>query len=120
MQENEWAFSEYILIGNGNSGSTANTFHSTVEQIWKNRNISGAKRPLTTISYGGVPGDTPLTQYAGGTVADRVNTEDAYVGLFGHRLLSIILNDTGYQSQVDEAFLEAFQVFLTTYSSFRG
>jgi hypothetical protein len=97
-------FSEYILISNGNSGSTANTFQTTVEQMWKNRGISGAMRPLTTVSYGGIPNDTPLTQFAGGTVDDRVNVEDPFVGLAGLRLLASFSHGSSKGRHLKEAF----------------
>ena len=40
-------------------------------------------RPLVTVSYGGLDGDIPLTQFVGGSVLGRVNVEDAFVGLAG-------------------------------------
>ena len=83
-------FGEYILVSNGNAGSTANTFQTTVEQIWKHRKISGARRPLTTVSYGGLGERTPLTQFAGGTVDSRVNTEVPYAGMVGFPILARI------------------------------
>jgi len=100
-------FSQYILVSNGNAGSTTNTFQTTVEQLWKNREITKARRPLTTVSYGGVNGDTPLTQFAGGTLDASVNVEDAFVGLVGLRLLAEFVCGCTQDllcSQVNEAF----------------
>eukprot|EP00977_Amphora_coffeiformis_P013782 scaffold3696_cov134-Amphora_coffeaeformis.AAC.1 len=84
------AFSEYMLVSNGNSGSTTNTFQTTVEGIWKNKSVTGAQRRLTTVSYGGLGQDTPLTQFAGGTVDARVNTEVSFAGLAGLPLLETV------------------------------
>ena len=64
-----------------------------MQEIWKNRERSRAARPLTTVSYGGIHNDTPLTQFAGGTVADRVNIEVPFVGLTGLRLLAMLLGE---------------------------
>jgi hypothetical protein len=96
-------FSSYVLLGNGNSGSTANTFQTTVEQIWKNRDQSGATRPLVSVSYGGIRNETPLTQFAGGTVDDSVNIEDPFVGLVGLHLLAMLFASSKMGEQIDEA-----------------
>ena len=95
-------FVEYILVSNGNAGSTTNTFQTTVEQIWKNRMISNATRPLRTLSYG--PEDTPLTQYAGGTLEDRVNVEAPFVGLVGMRLLTVLFNGEVFGEKLNRAY----------------
>ena len=47
-------------------------------------------RPLVTVSYGGLDGDIPLTQFAGSSVLGRVNVEDAFVGLAGVHLLGTL------------------------------
>lgn len=55
------------------------------------------------MSCGGIIGDTPLTQFAGGTVVDRVSAEDPFVGLAGLRLLPLFLEDTEYYGLVKQA-----------------
>ena len=52
--------------------------------------MTGARRRLTTVSYGGLGEDTPLTQFAGGTLDSRVNTEVPFAGLAGLPLLGTI------------------------------
>lgn len=104
-------FLSYVLVGNGNSGSTANTFQTTVENIWKHRSLSEAKRPLVSVSYGGIAEDTPLTSFAGGTVVGRTNVEAPHVGLAGLHLLSKVLlcidGDDKDESGIRERTLQA-------------
>ena len=107
VRDDENVFSQYVLVSNGNAGSTTNTFQTTVEQLWKNRNLTQARRPLTTVSYGGIEGDTPLTQFAGGTLDDRVNVQDAFAGLVGLHLLQVVcplVRNVSTCAQVHDAF----------------
>lgn len=105
-------FLSYVLVGNGNSGSTANTFQTTVENIWKHRYLSEAMRPLVTVSYGGIANDTPLTSYAGGTVVGRTNVEAPYVGLAGLHLLSKLIGDD--DKEMSETTSEAIHALETS------
>lgn len=69
-------FMSYVLLDNGVSGSTCNTFVTTVTN-----HVQNAKTritPLTTVAYGGTGDayDIPLTQYAGGSVQQTSLSSD--------------------------------------------
>jgi hypothetical protein len=85
-------FTEYLILGNGLSGSTANTFQTTVSQIAANA-VSGSSPTLRGVTYGGTkdPFETPLTQFAGGSVNDGVQVSDQYVSLGSLYLVKILL-----------------------------
>jgi hypothetical protein len=61
--QNDFQFEEYVIVSDGDSASTASLFASTATQIWANRVLSGAKVPLTTVTFGGTkdPSDTAVT-----------------------------------------------------------
>jgi hypothetical protein len=60
-----FTFDEFVVVSNGLAGSTTAIFVSSVEQIWKNRDRSGATQPLTTVAYGGTgqKSDIALTAF---------------------------------------------------------
>lgn len=98
-------FKEYVLLSNGASGSTANTFQTTVGGIAAN-GVRGATASLSQVSYGGTrdPRDTPLTQFAGGSVSHPV-VSGQYVALGALYMGTIIFNSTKYEAQMTELFL---------------
>ena len=46
-------FNEYIFVSDGTSASSAAIVPHTAVQLWRNRDVTGASRPVFLLSYGG-------------------------------------------------------------------
>jgi len=55
------SFDEYLIVSDGAAASASSIFSSAVEQIWKNRDRSGADARVTTVSFGGTGDKADLT-----------------------------------------------------------
>jgi len=56
------SFDEYLIVSDGAAASASSIFSSAVEQIWKNRDRSGADdAKVTTVSFGGTGDKADLT-----------------------------------------------------------
>lgn len=96
-------FTEYLLVSDGCSGSTANTFSTTVEQISNNLDNLGAS--LKSVFYGGTGNkyDGAITQFAGGSVRTPRLSGD-YVTLGSLFLFKNILEGTPYEGNITTVF----------------
>ncbi|CAB9525257.1 expressed unknown protein [Seminavis robusta] len=85
------SFDEYIIVSDGNAASASSIFASSVEQIWKNREQSGATSSVVTVGYGGTGDQSDMAIASIPAAVENIRLDNAFYTTFSLSMIPMLL-----------------------------